>query len=228
MKLRIDPEMLKGDYIENLTAEHPDTIGVQFDPLKESIPTNIVHNLEKIRPFGGLKHEKGLSDRYEQLYEDRALFRVIDSCQARCTNCYIKNQIVVPRHIMPTLEEKLVASEEEVERVLKEVKSQQKLRNFLISGGTPFILTAESLDYLIGEFLKISQISQIYIAGSRPIFNPNMFRQEIVEVLTNHVRYDAELKKNKRIGVTVHINHPDELQPEVVEGLNNFSKSGIP
>ncbi len=232
MKLKINPEMLDGEYIENLIDKHPETIGMQFDAPQDRncVPVKIIHNMEEIRPYGGLKHKggRGLTDRYEQLYADRALFRVIDSCQARCKNCYIKNQIGIPKHLTPDLEGKLVASPDEINEVLSEVRSQLNLRNFLISGGTPFILTVDSLDYLVQKFLEIPHIKQLYLAGSRPIFNPKMFSEELAEMLSHHIKYNKKLEENKRVGVTFHINHPDELQPEVITGLNNFSKKGIP
>jgi lysine 2,3-aminomutase len=134
----------------------------------------------------------------------------------------------VPRHFNEDLASRLVATPDEIEHMLNEVRSQPKIRNFLISGGTPFVLTPDSIDALIRAFLDIKHVSQVYVAGGRPIFNPQMFSKEMARVLARANRYSPHASENKRVGVTIHINHPDELQPEVIEGLCTFIREGVP
>jgi L-lysine 2,3-aminomutase len=177
-------------------------------------------------PFGGKLRHKELSNRFERLYVDRVVLRVIDTCPYICNFCYEKPKITTEYRTLP---------EQDIKNALEYIKKHKEINNILISGGSPVLLEYKALKTILDELSNIENVNQIYIAGGRPIFNPNLYSLELADLLSeyNRINYKKPFL-SKKVGMSVHINHPDEInivpkgeKLSAIEALNRFISKGI-
>lgn len=168
-------------------------------------------------PFKGLLKTdiKG----FERLYEDRVVFKLTSSCPAHCRFCYRRGYV---------FSEEKVMGKQDITKAISLVRKEKSIRNVLLTGGTPLLLGVKYLENIIKELVKIKHINQIYFALGRPIMNPNLITEEFAKMLLKYIKPNFKNpSQSKNISCPVHINHPDELTPEVLESLNKLTSRGI-
>ncbi|MGB0344986.1 MAG: KamA family radical SAM protein, partial [Coraliomargarita sp.] len=116
---------------------------------------------EMLDPVGEDEHQpvKGIVHRYP----DRVLFLVTDRCAAYCRYC---------------TRSRLVSNAQdynfhpELETGLEYIRNTPQVRDVLLSGGDPLLLSDNKLDYLLGELRKIPHVEFIRIGSRIPVFLP--------------------------------------------------------
>jgi lysine 2,3-aminomutase len=142
-------------------------------------------------------------------YPDRVLFLVTDRCASYCRYCtrsrLVSNAAGYGFH-------------PEFDKQLDYIRRTPAIRDVLLSGGDPLLLSDEKLDYLLGELRAMPHVEFIRIGSRIPIFLP----QRITPGLC------AVLRKHHPLFMSVHSNHPRELTTEVREALGRLADAGIP
>ncbi len=181
------------------------------DPIrKQSIP-NIEELNFSIEDERDPLHEesdspcKGLTHRYP----DRVLFLVTNQCSMYCRHCTRRRF---------SGQQDCNLSSEEIEQSLDYIRSHSEVRDVLISGGDPLMLTDEKLEYILSSLRKISHVEIIRIGTRIPVVMP----QRINEKLCNM------LKKYHPLWINVHFNHPNEITEEATKACALLSDAGIP
>lgn len=142
-------------------------------------------------------------------YPDRVLMLVTDRCSSYCRHCTRSRGVsgVGPDHIHL-----------DWEPALDYIRSHPEIRDVLLSGGDPLILSDERLDYLLGSLRAIPHIQMLRIGTRTPIFMPQRITPSLCAVL----------RKHHPLFISIHTNHPRELTAESREGLAKLADSGIP
>jgi lysine 2,3-aminomutase len=142
-------------------------------------------------------------------YPDRVLFLVTDRCAAYCRYCtrsrLVSNASGYDFH-------------PEFDRQIEYIRSHPEIRDVLLSGGDPLLLSDEKLELLLSQLRAIPHVEFLRIGTRIPVFLP----QRITPGLC------AVLKKYHPLFVSIHSNHPRELTTEVREGLARLADAGIP
>ena len=142
-------------------------------------------------------------------YPDRVLFLVTDRCAAYCRYCtrsrLVSNAAGYDFH-------------PEFERQIEYIRRTPSIRDVLLSGGDPLLLSDDKLAYLLGELRAIKHVEFLRIGTRIPIFLPQRITPQLCEML----------KKFHPLFISVHSNHPRELTTEVREGLGRLADAGIP
>lgn len=142
-------------------------------------------------------------------YPDRVLFLVTDRCAAYCRYCtrsrMVSNAAGYDFH-------------PEVDRQIEYLRKHTEVRDVLLSGGDPLLLSDGKLESLLGALRDIPHIEFLRIGTRIPIFLPQRITTALVDMLR---RYHP-------LFVSVHTNHPAELTQEVREGLERIADAGIP
>jgi lysine 2,3-aminomutase len=142
-------------------------------------------------------------------YPDRVLLLVTDRCAAYCRYC-TRSRLVSGASgydFHPQLEQ-----------ALNYLRQHTEVRDVLLSGGDPLLLSDDKLDYLLGALRAIPHLEFIRIGSRIPIFLPQRITPELCNVL----------KKHHPLWMSVHTNHPKELTLEVRAALGRLADSGIP
>jgi len=142
-------------------------------------------------------------------YPDRVLFLVTDLCAAYCRYC---------------TRSRLVSNAQdynfhpEFEEGLKYIEEHPEIRDVLLSGGDPLLLSDSKLDYLLGRLRQIEHIEFIRIGSRIPVFMPQRITTELCDVF----------KKHGPIWMSIHVNHPLEATQELKDACERLSFAGVP
>jgi len=142
-------------------------------------------------------------------YPDRVLFLVTDRCAAYCRYC---------------TRSRLVSNAQdynfhpEHERALRYIEAHPEVRDVLLSGGDPLLLSDRKLDHLLGRLRAIKHVEFIRIGSRIPVFLPQRITPELCEVF----------KKHGPIWMSIHVNHPKECTQELKDACERLAYAGVP
>jgi lysine 2,3-aminomutase len=142
-------------------------------------------------------------------YPDRVLFLVTDRCASYCRYCTRSRVVsgVGEQHL-----------EMNWEAAFKYLEAHTEVRDVLLSGGDPLLLTDSILDRLLTRLRSIPHIQFVRIGSRIPIFLPQRITPELC----------AMLRKHHPLFISIHTNHPRELTTEVRDALGRLADAGIP
>lgn len=165
------------------------TKGDMKDPLHEDVDS----------PVPGLTHR----------YPDRVLLLVTDCCSMYCRHCTRRriagqNDRSMPKSLL--------------DLAFSYIRSNTAIRDVVISGGDPFTLSDERLEYILKKLRAIKHVEIIRFGTRTPVVLP----QRITEELCNM------LEKYHPVWINTHFNHPHEITPEATAAVARLAKAGIP
>ena len=142
-------------------------------------------------------------------YPDRVLFLVTDRCAAYCRYCTRSRLVYNAQdyNFHP-----------ELEAGLAYIKSNTEIRDVLLSGGDPLLLSDGKLHYLLKRLREIPHVEFIRIGSRIPVFLP----QRITDNLTNI------FKEVGPIWMSIHVNHPNECTQDLYHACEKLSFAGVP
>ena len=213
------PEELAGAKLAN----HKLALGITpyffnlIDPADENCPVRrqVVPRIEETHtaawemsdPCGEDSHSPvpGLVHRYP----DRVLFLVTDRCAAYCRYCtrsrLVSNASGYDFH-------------PEFDKQIAYIAAHPEIRDVLLSGGDPLLLSDEKLENLLRRLRAIPHVEFLRIGTRIPVFLPQRITPELC----------AMLKQFHPLFISIHSNHPRELTTEVRDALGRLADAGIP
>ncbi len=142
-------------------------------------------------------------------YPDRVLFLISNVCAMYCRHCTRKRKVGNVDYI---------PDGERISRGLEYIRNNPKVRDVLLSGGDPFMLPDEYLDWILTELRSIPHVEVIRIGTRVPVVLPYRVTDNLVNVL----------KKHHPLWINTHYNHPNELTSASREALRKLADAGIP
>ncbi|RQD64593.1 MAG: KamA family radical SAM protein [Desulfonatronovibrio sp. MSAO_Bac4] len=142
-------------------------------------------------------------------YHDRIAFTVTDICAIYCRHCFRKELVV----------DQDLALRFDLNEGLDWIREHSEVRDVLITGGDPFILSDDKLDRIITELRRIPHIQMIRFGTRTPIVLPQRITPELMEILGDFHRVP--------IWINTQCNHPNELTEQTAEAVFNLLKCGI-
>ncbi len=142
-------------------------------------------------------------------YPDRVLFLVTDRCASYCRYC---------------TRSRLVSNAQsydfhpEVEQGLQYIAAHPEVRDVLISGGDPLLLSDAKIDALLGRLRAIPHVEFIRMGSRIPVFLPQRITPELAAIF----------RKHGPIWMSIHTNHPKEITRELAEACERLSLAGVP
>jgi lysine 2,3-aminomutase len=141
-------------------------------------------------------------------YPDRVLLLVVDRCAIYCRHC--NRRRLVGGDDPPGLEE--------LEQALAYIERTPRVRDVLISGGDPLLLSTRKLDAILTRLRAIPHVEIIRIGTRVPVVLPMRIDDELVGMLRRH----------HPLFVNTHFNHPVELTAEARAACERMVDAGIP
>jgi len=186
---RDDPHCpVRRQVIPRIEESHVE-LGESSDPVGE----------EKTSPVPGIVHR----------YPDRVLFLVTDRCAAYCRYCtrsrLVSNAQAYDFH-------------PELEAGIAYIAAHPEIRDVLLSGGDPLLLSDAKLDQLLSRLRAIPHLEVIRIGSRIPVFLPQRITPELCEIL----------KRNGPIWVNIHTNHPRECTQDLAAACDRLALAGVP
>ena len=143
-------------------------------------------------------------------YPDRVLFLVTDTCATYCRYC-TRSRIIGRHH-------KHLSNIDHWENAIEYIAGNEQIRDVLLSGGDPLTLSDSKLEWLLSRLKNIPHVEILRIGTKVPVVMP----QRITTQLT------YTLKRFHPLWMSIHINHPDEITPEMSQACLRLANVGIP
>ena len=153
--------------------------------------------------------EEKRPDSIARQYHDRIAFTVVEVCGIYCRHCFRK-ELVVSQDLQLRFD---------VDEGLDWIREHSEIRDVLITGGDPLLLSDEKLEYLITQLREMPHIEMIRIGSRLPIVMPQ--------------RITAGLKKaiggfhKVPVWLNTQCNHPKEITEETERAVYELMSCGI-
>jgi lysine 2,3-aminomutase len=189
----INTDDYKNDPVFRQAFPAPEELEIQkydmSDPLSE----------DKDSPAPGITHR----------YPDRVLFHISNVCSMYCRHCTRKRKVG---------DIDSIPCKEDIMAGLEYIRNTPVVRDVLLSGGDPLMLSDEYLDWILTELRKIPHVQVIRIGTRMPVVLPYRITDKLVNML----------KKHHPLWINTHFNHPREITASSREALAMLANAGIP
>jgi lysine 2,3-aminomutase len=215
------PEDIRKQY-ETITAKFPmsitpyylsliNTDDIKNDPIfKQSFPvidelqvlkTDMSDPLSEDRdsPVPGITHR----------YPDRVLFLVSNTCSMYCRHCTRKRRVG---------DVDSIPGKKQIMQGIKYIRETPQIRDVLLSGGDPFLLSNDYLDWILTELREIEHVEIIRIGTRTPVVLPFRITDDLITML----------KKHQPVWINTHFNHPREITATSRKALKMLADAGFP
>ena len=188
-----------------------DTDNLENDPVfKQSFPSPLELAISKSEMSDPLHEDKdspvtGLMHRYP----DRVLLMVSNKCSMYCRHCTRKRQVG---------DVDSIPDKKQISEGIEYIRKTPQVRDVLLSGGDPFLLSDEKLDWILSELRSIEHLEIIRIGTRTPVVLPYRITDNLVSIL----------KKYHPLWINTHFNHPRELTRSSRLALAKLADAGIP
>lgn len=142
-------------------------------------------------------------------YPDRVLFLVASECSMYCRFCTRKRMVGTST---------MRITEDSIEKGITYIRRTKTIREVLLSGGDPLLLSDNKLDSILSRLHGIPHLEIIRIGSRVPCTLPMRITKELVTIL----------KKYHPLYINTHFNHPQELSEEAAEACSLLANAGIP
>jgi lysine 2,3-aminomutase len=142
-------------------------------------------------------------------YPDRALLKPLLACPVYCRFCF-RREVVGPDGGLLT--------EAELEAAIAWIAATPEIREVILTGGDPLMLSARRLGWLMERLSAIPHLELIRVHSRVPVADPARVTTALV----------AALDTPKGFFLCVHANHAREFSEAAREALGRLVRAGIP
>ena len=183
-----------------------DPIARQFvpDPRElEQLPN------ESVDPIGDKRHMpvEGIVHRYR----DRVLLKVVHVCPVYCRFCFRREMVGPNRE--PSL------TTEQLDRAIEYIDEHEEIREVIMTGGDPFMLSPRRVAELVARFAPIPHVKVLRWHTRVPVVDPERVTNEFVTALQS---------PHATTIVALHANHPREFSGTARRACAIMIDAGIP
>lgn len=166
-----------------------------------------IKSVEMDDPIGDDVHSpvKGVVHRYP----DRVLLKATHVCAVYCRYCF--------RREMVGQDTDQILSHEEMVQALDYIRSRPEIWEVILTGGDPFVLSARQMGEILQGLQAIPHVKVVRFHTRVPIADPGRVSADLCEILQ---------ACDKAVYVALHVNHPDEITPEVECALADLRAAG--
>lgn len=159
-------------------------------------------------PIGDALFEKarGVTHRYP----DRVLLKPTHTCLVYCRFCFRREKVGHPEEAL----DKAAMNE-----ALTYIRENDSIWEVILSGGDPLVLSDRRLGELMTALGTIDHVAVIRFHTRAPLADPSRVTDSLVAALR---------QSGKAVHFVLHVNHVDELTPDVLQGLAKLADIGIP
>ena len=206
---RIIAEQLDKFFQARINPYYLGLIREKDDPIwKQCVPSN-----EELEDYDGNDdplNEDAMSPvpNITHRYPDRVLFLVTSQCGMYCRFCTRKRKVGNSDKI----------SMRNLESAFKYIEQHNEIRDVILSGGDPLMLTDTMLEKILKRLRQIPHLEIIRIGSKMPCVLPHRITPKLCNML----------KKYHPIYVNTHFNHPWEITPESKKACEMLADAGCP
>ncbi len=184
------------------------------DP-RDPIRMQVIPTTQEMVPFESMMEDSLAEDRHSPVpglvhrYPDRVLMLVTTQCASYCRYC-TRSRIVGDAAAQ--------FSKSEYDAQIEYIARTPQIRDVLLSGGDPLTLSPKVLDNLLARLRAIPHVEIVRIGSRVPVFMPQRVTDELC----------AMLRQYHPLWLNIHVNHPNEITPELRRACAMLADAGVP
>jgi lysine 2,3-aminomutase len=140
-------------------------------------------------------------------YPDRVVLIVTQTCPMYCRFCTRSRIVGQPA----------TTASSQLTPGLDYIRAHPEVRDVLVSGGDPLVLSDSTLDRILGAVRSIPHVEFVRINTRTPVTLPYRVTPALGAILRKHL-----------VWLSLHFNHPKEITDPVRAACNLLADSGIP
>lgn len=148
-------------------------------------------------------------DSIARQYQDRIAFTVTDVCASYCRYCFRK-EFVLDRDLKLRID---------VDEGLEWIRERPEIRDILITGGDPFVLSDDKIEYLIRKLREIDHVEMIRFGTRTPVVLPDRITGGLKKILSGRHRVP--------IWLNTQCNHPKEITEKTAKAVYDLLCCGV-
>jgi lysine 2,3-aminomutase len=188
-----------------ITPDDPaDPIALQYIPDAAELIT-APHELEDPTADASFTPVKGVVHRYP----DRALLKPLLACPVYCRFCFRREKVGPDGGVL---------TETELESAFLWFERNTAIREVILTGGDPLMLSARRLGEILGRLAGMAHIETLRIHTRVPVADPARVTGALV----------AAMRQTKPVFIAVHANHAREFTPDAAVALARIAEAGVP
>ena len=185
-------------------ADPADPIGLQYIPDAAELIA-APHELEDPTADAPFTPVKGVVHRYP----DRALLKPLLACPVYCRFCFRREKVGPDGGVL---------TEAELQEAFAWFEGNAAIREVILTGGDPLMLSARRLDEILRRLAGMAHIETLRIHTRVPVADPARITAALV----------AALRQAKPMFIAVHANHAREFTPDAAGALARLADAGLP
>jgi lysine 2,3-aminomutase len=188
-----------------ITPDDPaDPIALQYIPDAAEL-ISAPHELEDPTADAPFTPVKGVVHRYP----DRALLKPLLACPVYCRFCFRREKVGPDGGVL---------TEAELQEALAWFEGNTAIREVILTGGDPLMLSARRLGEILGRLAGMTHIETLRIHTRVPVADPARVTGALV----------AAMRQTKPVFIAVHANHAREFTPDAAGALARLAEAGVP
>jgi lysine 2,3-aminomutase len=162
---------------------------------------------ERADPIGDDPHSpvRGVVHRYP----NRVLLMPLEVCAVYCRFCFRREKVGQEGHG--------ILSAEDMAKALGYIRDTPAIREVIITGGDPFVLSERRLNTIFQALNDIDHVKIIRVHTRLPVADPAKLAEDL---------YASLARCLKPVYVVVHINHADEMTPAMDRAFERLRRAG--
>ncbi|EEG78466.1 KamA family radical SAM protein [Dethiobacter alkaliphilus] len=148
-------------------------------------------------------------DTIARQYKDRIAMTITNHCGIYCRHCFRKELVV----------DKSMQLRFDVDEGLEWVRQHPELREVLITGGDPFLLPDDQIEYIIRKLREVPHIEMIRFGSRLPIVLPQRITPGLKKVLGQYHKVP--------IWVNTQCNHAKEITERTAQAIWDLLTCGV-
>lgn len=185
-------------------SDPADPIGLQYIPDTAELIT-APHELDDPTADAPFTPMKGIVHRYP----DRALLKPLLACPVYCRFCFRREKVGPDGGVL---------TEAELQAAFTWFEENTAIREVILTGGDPLMLSARRLGEILGRLADVAHIETLRIHTRVPVADPARVTGSLV----------AALRQAKPVFIAVHANHAREFTQDAVRSLARLADAGLP
>ena len=188
-----------------ITPDDPaDPIALQYIPDAAEL-ISAPHELEDPTADAPFTPVKGVVHRYP----DRALLKPLLACPVYCRFCFRREKVGPDGGLL---------TEAELHEALAWFEGNTAIREVILTGGDPLMLSARRLGEILGRLAGLAHIETLRIHTRVPVADPGRITAALL----------GAMRQAKPVFIAVHANHAREFTPDAARALARLAEAGVP
>ena len=104
------------------------------------------------------------------------------------------------------------------DKSLEYISKNKNIRDVLISGGDPLMLSDQKIQVLLSRLAEIEHVEFVRIGSRIPVFMPQRITTPLLDAFQCH----------PNLWLSIHVNHPLECTDALRNACHQLAKAGIP